>query len=356
MPRRSWSAVFLYVYTGQVSFATISSLGFNSNEAQDNPPEDEPKSPQDRDGLGVLPPAALMSGPCSPKSIYRLAIKVCLLLHMRFVINGSPRSVWPSFVILPLRISSPNWTRKISLRSCFLLSLLSKSSHGSQPFSLTRPPSNSHENVREMEHELFHSKLKPSVDGALISHMIESSSSGKHPHHTAAMVLIFGRSIQERRKRMLAKAKNNTSQPDSASQPKGNDETSNVPVQQVQPPVPKPQPLSQPPGFFAKLLVGNVTKPEASSSYPAPSKPAKTTEVAQSEEPPIENKANQHSLEASVELVCMGCGFRQKRNSLGSGIYCITCPRSSSVMRCVGCGTDRAENVKTCTNCHKKFK
>jgi len=70
-----------------------------------------------------------------------------------------------------------------------------------------------------MEHELFQSELKPSVDGALISGMIRSSSSGLHSHRAAAMELILERSIQERRERMLAKAKNSL-RPDPTSQPK----------------------------------------------------------------------------------------------------------------------------------------
>lgn len=207
-----------------------------------------------------------------------------------------------------------------------------------------------------MEHELFQSQLKPSVDGALISHIIESSSSGEHPHRTAAMELIVERSIQERRKRMVKKAKDITSQTDSTSQSKENCKTLTVPIQQAQPPAPQPQPPFQPPGFVARYLIRSPTKHEAPSGPSTLLNTAKKTEVTQPEEPRTDTKINQIPSEVLVELVCMSCGVKQQRRSLGSGLYCISCPRSSSVMRCVGCGTNRAENVKLCTHCHRKFR
>jgi hypothetical protein len=94
-----------------------------------------------------------------------------------------------------------------------------------------------------MEHELFQSKLKRHVDDALLSKIIESSSTGEHPHRTAAMELVIERSVRDRRERMAMKAKN-TSRPDLTPQPKGGNA-----VQQEQPPapifIPAPQLLSQ---------------------------------------------------------------------------------------------------------------
>ena len=203
-----------------------------------------------------------------------------------------------------------------------------------------------------MEHELFQSKLKPSVDCAIISHIMETSSSGKYPHRTAAMELILERSIQEYRKRIVAKIAMASSQPDSTPQTKGNNDAPRVPIQQVQPPGPGSQLPPQPSGFVAKYLVRNANKHEASPGSSDLSKSTKNTEVVQHEE----SQKNTKTAENFAELVCMDCGLKQQRSNLGSGIYCVSCPRSSSVMRCVGCGTDRAENVRKCTNCHRKFK
>lgn len=214
-----------------------------------------------------------------------------------------------------------------------------------------------------MEHELFQSKLKPSVDGALISYIIESSSSGEHRHRTAALKLILERAIRERRKRILTKAKNNTSPPHPTCPPNGSNKTPTVPIQQVQLPTPAPTPAPQPQFQSYNFIAHYLTRyPSASTKDEAPPvsstlpKPAKTIEVVQREEPPPDIKTNSSPSEAVVELVCMGCGAKQRRRRLESGVHCASCPRSSSIMRCVGCGTGRVEDIKTCTNCRKKFK
>ena len=202
-----------------------------------------------------------------------------------------------------------------------------------------------------MEHELFQSKLKPLVDSALIPYMIENSSSGEHPYRTAALELILERSIQERRKRILEKARRDTPQQDPPPQPKPSSTVLKAPIQQ-----PQPQPPS---GFiahyFAPRNVPAPTKVEASPGSSTVSKTAVKTEVAQHKEPPVGTPEPVPS-EDVVELVCMGCGVKQWRHGLASGLYCASCPRSSSVMRCVGCGTVRTESIKICTNCRKKFK
>ena len=84
-----------------------------------------------------------------------------------------------------------------------------------------------------MEHELFQSKLKASVDGALVSEMIRSSSSGLNSHRAAALELIIEKSIQEHRERMTRKAKDSL-RPDPTPQPKS--EAPNIPTPQAHSP------------------------------------------------------------------------------------------------------------------------
>ncbi|KAF9793428.1 hypothetical protein BJ322DRAFT_1103822 [Thelephora terrestris] len=78
---KTWSAIFLYVYTGQITFAAISSRGVDlSKDDQNGHSEGEPKPLQDPEGLNSpLPPVAFTTfQPCSPKSVYFLANKVGL--------------------------------------------------------------------------------------------------------------------------------------------------------------------------------------------------------------------------------------------------------------------------------------
>ena len=99
-----------------------------------------------------------------------------------------------------------------------------------------------------MEHELFQSKLKPLVDATLLPRTIRSSSSGESPHRAAAMVSIFGRSIQKYRERVSTDAKN-ALLVDPTTQPKNSDAL-DISIPQVQSPVrtraPTPAPVSAP--------------------------------------------------------------------------------------------------------------
>ena len=238
-------------------------------------------------------------------------------------------------------------------------------------------PFGRHKGVREMEHELFQSRLKPLVDRALISDIIESSSSGGHPHRTAAMELVIERSIQGRRERMLAKAKS-APQPAPAPQPKNDSETPRVsipkvtppatapaprpkrssetmasPIQKVEPPAPAPSPTPQPlPGLFDPAYAKTEAPPDSSSSP----KPPRGAKAARHVELPADTKVNPPPSEVIVELVCEGCRVKYPRKSLWSDLYCPSCPESSDIMRCVGCGAIRAKNVRVCTRCHGKFK
>ena len=64
-----------------------------------------------------------------------------------------------------------------------------------------------------MEHKLFYSKLKPSVEDSTLFEIIGSSSSGEKSHRAASMELIFERSIREHKERIAACAKESKTQP-----------------------------------------------------------------------------------------------------------------------------------------------
>ena len=88
-----------------------------------------------------------------------------------------------------------------------------------------------------MQYELFQSKLKHSVDGALLSDIIRSSSSGRNSHCTAAMELMFERSIHARRERTFTKVEDSLG-PDPMPRPMRIYEGPSIPFLQVQFPVP----------------------------------------------------------------------------------------------------------------------
>ena len=70
--RYSWSAIFLYVYTGQVAFTAIDSQRV-SHKGQNDYSGGETK---DRGEVYAPPPGVIAVESCSPKSIYSLANKV----------------------------------------------------------------------------------------------------------------------------------------------------------------------------------------------------------------------------------------------------------------------------------------
>ena len=192
--------------------------------------------------------------------------------------------------------------------------------------------------------------------------MIRSSSLGLSSHRTAAMELIIERSIQERRERMFAKAKNRLWS-DLTPQAKRGSEAPNISVPEVQLPAPAPAP--QPPSqSFPDDTTGTVTSPEpAPSKYKTSgdswisSKPAKKFKRGvQYEESPADVKTNPSPSEDFAELECRVCHLKQLRSYLLGGVYCrsFSCP--GGWMGCVGCGTVRADDVDACTSCHRKFK
>ena len=182
-----------------------------------------------------------------------------------------------------------------------------------------------------MEYELFRSKLKPSVDGALISGIIRSSSSGLNSHRTAVMELMIEGSIHERRERMFEKAKNN---PRSQSLP--NDTTGT-----------------------ATSLASASAEYETSQDSSGPLKPLKKIEgVARSEEPPADVKTNPSPSEDSVEQECGTCHLKMLESCLyyGACPHCYPVGNGAGMMKCIGCGTIRLYSASVCTGCHRKFK
>jgi len=214
-----------------------------------------------------------------------------------------------------------------------------------------------------MEYELFRSKLKPSVDSALISSMFRSSSSGLSSHRTAVMELIIEGSIRARRERMFEKG-NNSLRPDPTPQAKSISVAPNMPIPEVRPttPAPAPQPPSQ---SLPNDTTGTVTNlASASAEYKvskdssALSGPTKEIKVARSEKSPAGVKMNPSPSEDFVELECEGCHFKRLRSGPFVGTPCLGCLMKGirTGMKCVGCGTIWVDGVDACTGCHRTFK
>ena len=214
-----------------------------------------------------------------------------------------------------------------------------------------------------MEHELFQSELKASVDGTLVSDMIRSSSSGLNSHRTSAMELIIERCIQERRERMIRKAKNSL-RPDHTHRPKTEVPSTSTPQVQSSISATASQSLSR---SLSNGTTGITTSLGSASADHEPSQDSsalsKSTKMvkklARREEPPVDVKADPSPSEDFVELVCWECNAEQLRSSLPDGVYCSLCISSIrvwSVMMCAGCGARRAHNDDACATCHKRFK
>ena len=208
-----------------------------------------------------------------------------------------------------------------------------------------------------MEHELFQSELKPLVDGALISSMIRSSLSGLNSHRATAIQLVLERSIQDRRERMLAKARDSL-RPDPTPQPKSG--APDILTSQAQSSTPatasQPSPrslLNDTTGILISLASASAYHDASRDSQTLP-KPIKKVEGG-CEEPPADVKTNQYPSEVFVELACRKCDVKQPRSSLCGSVSCRLCPLPWR-MKCVGCGTIRNGDIDACTSCHGKFK
>ena len=197
-----------------------------------------------------------------------------------------------------------------------------------------------------MEYELFRSELKPLVDCISIINIIENSSSGEHPHRTAAVGLILERSIEERRKRMLEKVQK-ASRQDPTSQPESSTGTPTALISesQVQPLAPVPVPLS--------LSSSSSTLAPASAQAEAPPEPEKE---AMAECKPSANTETNLSREHTVKRACYGCGNiapytgHQSHNSL-----CLLGAYNDPPLMCTGCGTLTVRRANICVKCSGKF-
>lgn len=195
-----------------------------------------------------------------------------------------------------------------------------------------------------MEHELFQSKLKPLVDTTLLSKTIRTSSSGENPHRAAALVLILERSIQERCKRTFTGV-NSTPRRDPAPKPQRSSSVPDVSTLQVESPslAPPPQQSSQlSPDDDTSILENPVSAPAkcktSRDSQAVPEPGTRVKEVVQREEPPADTKV-------IPRPACRKC-IKQMRDH-----RCKSCLGPMIIMKCVRCGSLRANAVEICTRC-----
>ena len=173
----------------------------------------------------------------------------------------------------------------------------------------------------------------------MVHEIIRSSSSGRDSYRTAAMELLFERSIQERRERMLTRA-DDTLLPDPTSPSEETDEESII------------SPAPQPP----RVLPSDASVPTRPRSvlinHETPRDPSRKTKVARFEDPPVNAGTNSPSSKDNVQLFCRNCGTSQSRNLLLSGVFCGTC---CSNVQCTYCWTFRISDTETCTSCYRDF-
>ena len=207
-----------------------------------------------------------------------------------------------------------------------------------------------------MEYELFRSKLKPLVDCASIINIIEGSSSGEHPHRTAAVGLILERSIEERRKRMLEKVQNSSRQ-DPTTQPESSTKTPTALISEspAQPLplaiIPVPQPLSQ--SSSSSILTSASAKVEAFPESPTISGPEKEAKI---EHKPSANTKTDPSSERTVKRACYGCGtIEPPTGSHPHDSRCVFETYGEPPLKCTGCGNWTVGGYNFCINCGGRF-
>ena len=128
--RFSWSAILFYMYTSNIQFAPLSSRGIEKAVTEEKEVTDGSTPTSDSSqNLGVFGASSLKNvvvDECSPKSVYSLANKVCsisLCLSRRYLLLSRLTSLVSA--ISRLIISSHNWTKQTSFKSCYPLSPLS---------------------------------------------------------------------------------------------------------------------------------------------------------------------------------------------------------------------------------------
>jgi len=131
----------------------------------------------------------------------------------------------------------------------------------------------------KMQHKLFYSKLKSSVSRSSLSDAIRDSPLGENPHRRVAMELVFDKTIDDCRERMLARAKK-SSQADPAEQPssRGKASSTRAAVTQSTPAyLPPPETQSRPTVVQPDQTQALRTVPDLTQKPPAPAPPTGTS-------------------------------------------------------------------------------
>ena len=92
-----------------------------------------------------------------------------------------------------------------------------------------------------MQHELFHSDFKPSIERSSLLDIIRDSPLGENPHRAVAMRLVFERSIRDCRERMLVQEKKPL-QADPAAKPDSSGKVTSTPTSATHPTTTQPPP------------------------------------------------------------------------------------------------------------------
>jgi len=114
-----------------------------------------------------------------------------------------------------------------------------------------------------MQHNLFHSKFKPSVGRSPILDIIRDSPLGENPHRAVAMELIFERTVHDCRERMSVQAKK-SSQADPVVQP---NDCQKKPTLAVATHTTVTQPITSPPTAI-RLTITQPTEARPTATQP----------------------------------------------------------------------------------------
>lgn len=186
---KTWSAIFFYVYTSRIAFAPLSSRGIKRAAEEDGTSGSSAPVPNPSQQSGVAdsssPKHVVMEA--RSKSVYALASKIDLTC----------------------------------LRDLAFDDIKSQLDENNIVQELLSPFTADHEPVRQMQHSLLFSRLRPSVEGPSFLETIRGSASGEHPHRAVAMEQIFEKAIYDCRERVLYRTKKPSQEADPAVQPNG---------------------------------------------------------------------------------------------------------------------------------------
>ena len=210
-----------------------------------------------------------------------------------------------------------------------------------------------------MEHELFQSELKPSVDDSLLSKIIRGSSSGENSHRAAVMGLIFERSVQERRERMATRLRDSL-RPGPMPEPKRSNEWLNNSIRPAEPPAPAPapQPVLRPPPQ-PQSTPREAAQNQKSVPRPEPTHRMNLAEMLSQEGvhrksvPDVRTSDSKPTKDTFLRCPVRSCGASLGRYHLKDGLHCGVC--GNRAMLCANCGVCRSTNVKNCSGCGLRF-